>query len=259
MSRTRGGIRTLPRGYTCDTCAAMTVEAIAAPQPAGARYDRQFYTGMAVLAALTVVAGVAPPYFLRSSYQTTPLPLRLRVHGFLFTTWIVLFIAQTWLVAARRTSVHRRLGWATAALAAVMVIVGTTAGVLSGQRNIEAGQDSAARAFLTTPLFSMVVFAVLVAAAIKFRRQPQTHKRLMLLATISILDAAVARLPFEILRTSSWNYLPFTDLFLVAAIAYDLFSRRKVDQAYIWGGLLLVIEQSLRIPVGDTAAWQSIA
>jgi hypothetical protein len=81
----------------------------------------------------------------------------------------------------------------------------------------------------------------------------------MLLATISILDAAVARLPFEILKTSTWNYLPLTDLFLATAIAYDLLSRRRVDQAYIWGGLLLVVEQALRIPVGDTQAWQSFA
>jgi hypothetical protein len=85
------------------------------------------------------------------------------------------------------------------------------------------------------------------------------HKRLMLLATISILDAAVARLPFEYLRASSWNYLPTTDVFLAAAILYDVVSRRTVHQAYIWGGLLLVIEQALRIPIGDTAAWQAIA
>jgi hypothetical protein len=237
----------------------MTVEAPAFPQPIVGRYDRQFYTGIAVVAALTVFVGFAPTFFLRSNYQTTPLPLYLQVHGFLFTAWIVLFVTQTSLVAARRTDIHRRLGWATAALAAVMVVVGTTAGILSGQRNIAAGQESAARAFLTTPLFSMIIFATLVAAAIWVRRQPHTHKRLMLLATISILDAAVARLPFEILKTSTWNYLPLTDLFLATAIAYDLLSRRRVDQAYIWGGLLLVVEQALRIPVGDTQAWQSFA
>ena len=72
----------------------------------------------------------------------------------------------------------------------------------------------------------MVVFATLVAAAIRLRRDPQTHKRLMLLATISILDAAVARLPFEFLRTSTWTFMPTTDVLLVAAILYDLASRR---------------------------------
>lgn len=214
---------------------------------------------MAVAAAVVVFVGFAPTYFLRASYQSTPLPTYLRVHGFLFTTWIALFIAQTSLVAARRTNVHRRLGWATAALAVVMVVVGTTAGIWSMRRQIDAGFVQQAQAFLTTPLFSMAAFAALVAAAIRLRRDPQTHKRLMVLATISILDAAVARFPLDVLRSSSWAYLPATDLLLAAAILYDVASRRTVHRAYVWGGLLLVIEQALRIPVGETAAWQTIA
>jgi hypothetical protein len=100
---------------------------------------------------------------------------------------------------------------------------------------------------------------VFVAAAISRRRDGQTHKRLMLLATLSILDAAVARLPFEIVRASAWAYLPATDVLLIVAILYDVASRRTVHRVYIWGGLLLVIEQALRIPVGATAAWQAIA
>jgi hypothetical protein len=235
----------------------MTIEAAALPRRVGTRYDRPFYTGMAIAAAVVVFVGFAPTYFLRAS--PTPLPTYLQVHGFFFTTWIALFIAQTSLVAARRTAVHRRLGWATAALAVVMVALGTTAGIWSMRRQVDAGFAQQAQAFLTTPLFSMVAFAMLVGAAIRFRRDPQMHKRLMLLATISILDAAVARLPFEYLRASSWNYLPTTDVFLAAAILYDVVSRRTVHQAYIWGGLLLVIEQALRIPIGDTAAWQAIA
>jgi hypothetical protein len=237
----------------------MTIEAPALRRPVGGLYDRHFYTGMAVAAAVVVFVGFAPTFFLRASYQSTPLPTYLQVHGFFFTTWIALFIAQTSLVAARRTAVHRRLGWATAALAVVMVVVGTTAGIWSMRRQVDAGFAEQAQAFLTTPLFSMVAFAVLVATAIKFRRDPQMHKRLMLLATISILDAAVARLPLEFLKTSSWNYLPTTDVFLAAAILYDVVSRRTVHQAYIWGGLLLVMEQALRIPIGETAAWQAIA
>jgi hypothetical protein len=237
----------------------MTIEAPALRRPVGGLHDRQFYCGMAVAAAVVVFVGFAPTYFLRASYQSTPLPTYLRVHGFLFTTWIALFIAQTSLVAARRTNVHRRLGWATAALAVVMVVVGTTAGIWSMRRQIDAGFVQQAQAFLTTPLFSMAAFAALVAAAIRLRRDPQTHKRLMVLATISILDAAVARFPLDVLRSSSWAYLPATDLLLAAAILYDVASRRTVHRAYVWGGLLLVIEQALRIPVGETAAWQTIA
>ena len=237
----------------------MTVEAPALVRPIGARYDRQFYTGMAIAAAVVVFVGFAPTYFLRGSYQTTSLPTYLQVHGFLFTTWIGLFIAQTSLVAVRRTNVHRRLGWTMAALAVVMVVVGTTAGIWSMRRQVDAGFVKEAQAFLTTPLFSMMAFAGFVATAIVRRRDSQIHKRLMLLATISILDAAVARLPLEFLRASSWNYLPTTDVFLLTAILYDVVSRRTVHAAYVWGGLVLIIEQALRIPVGETAAWQALA
>ena len=237
----------------------MTVEAPALVRPIGARYDRQFYTGMAIAAAVVVFVGFAPTYFLRGSYQTTSLPTYLQVHGFLFTTWIGLFIAQTSLVAVRRTNVHRRLGWAMAALAVVMVVVGTTAGIWSMRRQVDAGFVKEAQAFLTTPLFSMMAFAGFVTAAIVRRHDSQIHKRLMLLATISILDAAVARLPLEFLRASSWNYLPTTDVFLLTAILYDVVSRRTVHAAYVWGGLVLIIEQALRIPVGETAAWQALA
>ena len=237
----------------------MTVEAPALVRPIGARYDRQFYTGMAIAAAVVVVIGFSPTFFLRANYESTPLPTYLIVHGVLFTTWIALFIAQTSLVAVRRANVHRRLGWAMAALAVVMVVVGTTAGIWSMRRQVDDGFVQEAQAFLTTPLFSMMAFAGFVGTAIARRRDSQTHKRLMLLATISILDAAVARLPLEFLRTSNWSYLPTTDVFLLTAILYDVVSRRTVHQAYVWGGLLLIIEQALRIPVGETAAWQAIA
>jgi hypothetical protein len=146
-----------------------------------------------------------------------------------------------------------------AALAAVMIVVGTTAGIWSMRRQVDDGFVQEAQAFLATPLFSMMAFAGLAGAAIVRRRDSQTHKRLMLLATIGILDAAVARLPFEFLRTSNWTYLPATDVFLLTAILYDVVSRRTVHQAYVWGGLVLIVEQALRIPVGETAAWQAIA
>ena len=57
----------------------MTVEAPALSRLSSARYDRQFYTGMAIAAAVVVFLGFAPTFFLRGSYQTTPLPTYLQV------------------------------------------------------------------------------------------------------------------------------------------------------------------------------------
>src|ERR1041385_4599640 len=87
------------------------------------RSERLFFPGMAIFAIAIVFAGFARTYFLRSYFQPQPLPLYLKVHGLLFTAWIGLFLVQTSLVAAGRTDIHRRLGWAGAALAAVMVPV----------------------------------------------------------------------------------------------------------------------------------------
>src|SRR6185503_8526690 len=113
---------------------------------------------MALVAAAIVFFGFGPTFYLRSSYTSTALPTYLIVHGILFTTWIALFIAQTSLVAVRQTRIHRRLGWATAGLAVLMVVVGTTAGIVS-MRGHFPEQGAAALSFLTTPLFSMVMFA----------------------------------------------------------------------------------------------------
>jgi hypothetical protein len=221
--------------------------------------DRVFYTGMAIAAAVAVFVGFAPTYYLRSRYQSTPLPAYLHVHGLAFTAWIGLFIAQTTLVATRRIDVHRRLGWAGAALAVVMVAAALTAAILSGRRDVAAGHEDAALTFLTTPFLAVLVFMILVGAAVYGRRRTEAHKRLMLLATISILDAAVARWPFEIVATSAWAFYVLTDLFIVAAVLYDFASRRRVHPVYIWGGLLILAGQSLRTVVGQTGTWHAIA
>ena len=177
------------------------------------------------------------------------------MHGFLFTSWIALFVVQAGLVAARRIDLHRGLGGAAAGLAVAMVCAGTAAGILSMRHEVAAGFEEEARTFLTTPLLSMVVFAALVAAALWCRRRPQTHKRLMLLATISLLDAPIGRLPFAIVSATAWGHYVVTDLFIVAAILYDVVTRRRVEKAYVWGALVIVIGQLLRTPVGETTAW----
>jgi hypothetical protein len=223
------------------------------------RADRFFYCGMAFAAIVAVFIGFSGTYYLRSRFQDGSLALYLQVHGAAFSAWMMLFLTQTSLVAARRTDVHRRLGWAGAALALFMVVIAITAAILSGRRNFAAGLENESLTFLTTPFFSMVVFLALVATAVNLRRAPETHKRLMLLATISILDAATARWPIAIVQTSSWAYYGFADLFIAAAIAYDLVSRRRIHPAYVWGGLVIVVSQYLRDVIGQTEAWHSFA
>ena len=90
--------------------------------------DRIFFTGMAVASAVVVVAGFAPTYYFRSG-ALPPLTALYQVHGFLFTTWLGLFIVQSGLVASRRTDIHRRLGIIGAILAAAVFITGVAVSI----------------------------------------------------------------------------------------------------------------------------------
>jgi len=214
---------------------------------------------MAAAAALAVLLGFARTYFLRPYFQTTPLDTEFHVHGLVFSTWIALFVVQTSLVAAGRTSVHRKLGWAGACLAALMVVVALNAAAHGAHRDIAAGHAQEALAFFSTPVLSMVMFAALVALAVAKRARPETHKRIMLLATLSLLDAAVARWPIPGIGDSPLAYYAVTDAFLAAAILYDFVSRRSVSPVYVYGGLAIVVEQWARDPLGATELWQAFA
>jgi hypothetical protein len=105
----------------------------------------------------------------------------------------------------------------------------------------------------------MITFLILTAAAVYYRRRPEAHKRLMLLATINIVDAAIARWPLAFISSTAWGYCVVTDLFILAAIAYDYASRRRLHAAYVWGGLLVIGMQVGRELIGPTGPWQAFA
>jgi hypothetical protein len=177
----------------------------------------------------------------------------------LFTSWILLLLTQVTLVAARRAGLHRRLGVAGGLLAVVMVVVGVLTAIGEARR-LSAAPGSPALVFLAIPLGDMLVFSILVTAAFHFRRRSEAHKRLMLVATIGLLTAAIARLPFDFIRTNGPRaFFGLTDLVLGVCVLYDLASRRRVHPAYVWGGLLLVASQPLRLAVAGTGAWLAFA
>ena len=227
---------------------------------AGRRRERLFYTGMAVAFALTVFAGFARTYYLRPYFDQRPLIALLRLHGVVFTSWIVLLLTQTALVAARRTALHRRLGIAGAALAGLMVVVGVTTAIIRAKViEVPPGSPSPL-AFLTIPLGDMLVFAILVGAGFYLRRRADAHKRLMLLATIAILPAAVARLPFDFIQQGGpLAFFGLSDLFIAPILLYDLLTRGRFQRATVIGGALIVVSHPLRLIVGNTQAWLAFA
>lgn len=223
------------------------------------RRERLFYTGMVVAIVITVFAGFSRTFYLRPYFQTQPLIPLLVLHGVVFSSWIVLLITQTTLVATKRTRTHMRLGIAGGVLASLMIVIGTVTAVVraKGPSPVPGVNPLS---FLTIPLGDMLVFAILVGAAFYFRRRADVHKRLMLLATIAILPAAVARLPFAFIQQyGPLAFFGLSDLFIVPCLIYDFITRGRPHRATILGGSLIVISHPLRLIIGNTHAWLAFA
>jgi hypothetical protein len=230
--------------------------------PGSARAERRFFTGMAAAIIITAVAGFARTYFLRpllpvpalAQYGLTPL---IHVHALLFTGWVLLFFAQARLVAARRIDLHRKLGMAATAMAVLMVGVGTLVAIQGVLRGVAPfGMD--ARRFMIVPLFAVALFAVFVAAGLRARRDPQSHKRLMLLATIAILPPAIARWVL-LLGLGPPLVFAIATLFLVPLVVWDLKTRGRLHPVTLWGGLLLALSGPVRLLISRTDGWLAVA
>jgi hypothetical protein len=166
-------------------------------------------------------------------------------------------MVQTALVASHRVAVHRQLGVAGAALAAAMVVAGTLLAIATARRGgAPPGVDPLA--FLAIPIFDMILFATLVTVALAARRNKEAHKRLMLLAYVSIIAAAIARLP-GVLPLGPPVYFGLQLLLIVLAGLYDFLSRGRVHKAYLWGGALIASSVPLRLAISGTGAWRALA
>ena len=235
-----------------------TATASAVRHHPGRRYDHYFFSGMAILILATVFLGFAHTYYLAGVFRA-PLPAPIiHVHGAIFSCWVLLLITQTSLVSAHRVDLHRRLGIAGFLGACFMVILGILAATNALGRNFAPpGLDPLT--FYVIPIGDMLIFATLIFFAFRERTNPAAHKRLIMLATISLLIAAIARWPF------AWVFLKplvaqmVTYVFLLALIAYDLWSQGKVHRATIWGSIFVIVMQLVRVPFGKTALWHAFA
>lgn len=222
--------------------------------------DRRFYLLVSLSLAALVFVGFAPTFYLNAQFSHFPLSGLHILHGTVFSSWIALLIVQSALISARQVRVHRSLGYAAIALVILMVVLGVTIAIYGARRGTTPPGAPPPLVFFAVPLFDMIVFPVLVGAAFWYRNRPETHKRLMIVATLSIVPAATARILLKVHAGAPiLEAYGFSFLLLFACMVYDYATRRRVYPAYLWGGLFFVISVPLRLYISGTAAWLSFA
>jgi hypothetical protein len=234
--------------------------------------SNQFYVRMAYACAAVAFAGFAPTYWMPLVSGTLNVPPIVHLHAVLFFGWLGLLIVQTKLAARRQLTRHRELGVVGVSLATAMVFVGIGTAIDRIQQSEAAGFGDAARAFSVVPLTGILFFAVLFTMALANVKRPDVHRRLMLIATISILNAAVGRLFILALGAPlpSASVAPppvfitipsglIADLLLIPAMWHDKKRLGYVHPTYWIGGGALIASQLLRVPISESAAWIAIA
>jgi hypothetical protein len=250
---------------------AMTRDGVAAVSLV--RTER-FYVRMAGVFLAVAFVGFAPTYWIPLVRGTLHIAPLAHVHALFFYGWLALFATQTWLAASGRLPRHRETGVLGVALASGMCFVGLGMAINSLKQSIADGYGDAGRAFTIVPVTAIALFAVLFAIAIVKVKKPEVHKRLMLVATASMLQAAVGRWfvlflapPRPAGSTSLGSPPPvavtvmpglLVDLLIVAAMLHDRRTRGRVHPAYWIAGAAVLAVQLLRAPLSTSGVWIAV-
>ena len=237
----------------------MTTAVSPRPLVSPAARDRKFYTGMAITMLLTALVGFSRTYFLglihgHATTITGRVPnATVHLHALLFTSWLVLFIVQTRLIATHRVKVHRKLGYFGATLGAAMIVVGVRLAVEAARLGaVPPGADP--WRFIAIPLGDITTFGGFLLAAVLWRNDRDKHKRLMILASVCLMAAPLVRFP-GVLRVGALLSYALMLLFPIAAAVYDRRSRGRVHPVYWWGLALLVVGVAVRVMLLGSPAW----
>jgi hypothetical protein len=212
-----------------------------------------FFFGAHLALLFAVFVGFARTFYLRPLFSTHPLPVVLYVHGAVLTLWFLLTALQGWLVHTRRVRLHRRLGYAVACYAAVVIVMGLVA-IARLSSEIDSAADPE-NIVVWGNLFTLVLFATFIVLALVFRKQPEAHKRLTLLASVSIVGPALARFTEWRIFPGGFDARPAYGiggllLLFGSLIAYDLVTRRRPHPASWMGAVAIVASLAVAVFLG---------
>ena len=226
--------------------------------------ERWFFTGMALLMIAVVLAAFTPS-IAHPAGRRAQLSVLAATHGIVFFVWVLIFLIQSRLVATQHVAWHKRLGLASIFVLALMIPLAYTTTItmvrrgfdLSGDLSVEAGNDLIHDAVF--PFFNTLIFAVLVIAALAYRRRPEIHKRLMLFANIELMPAPLAHFighnPWLASLPAAIVMIPIS-MFVIAAVGRDWLAARRVHPL-TWGlAILRMVDGFLEAgPIGSSVAW----
>ena len=219
----------------------MTTRPVTLPRPyfAPVQFLRKyFYFSMALLIGIVVVYGFSHTIGENLLHASPIPPAILTLHAIVFPGWVLFFILQSALVRTRNVPLHRTLGWFGIALGCGILVVGYLTAIGMDRFHLQRDPKDTP-AFLIIQLMDLVFFAIPFALAIYWRRRPEFHRRLMLIASCALTDAAFG--PFPALPV---NFFPAgVDALILLGILRDLIVDRRIHKVYLYAFPLFILLQ----------------
>jgi hypothetical protein len=251
-----------------------------APFPAHARttapapvisHSRWFYSIASLTLLVLTFIGFQLFYLKGQAFPGRPLtpPIRMLVitHGILMSAWMLLSAVQPLLVGSRMKRVHMKLGILGVLLAAAMVVVGIRVGIESARYTppdfLLFGLDP--KQFMAVPVIGIIVFALFVLVGVRYRKRPEMHRPIMFMASLSVVAAALGRMP----RLNAWYvgtwwetlFSAFGMTIVIGAIllAAKCLVCRSFDRWFATAFAVLVVASAAISLGAKTTAWDQIA
>jgi hypothetical protein len=213
------------------------------------------YLGIAILFAGIVIWGFWRSYFGPLMTGTADRPWIVHLHAAVFVGWVLLLIAQAALASAGNVRLHRQVGVAGMTYGAFVFLIGVMVSVGAPALRVRAGdfplEVGGMVAILS--LADLLLFGAFLALAFVYRWQPHVHKQWIIAATAALGGAAVGR----VLKTDSLAYLLVWLSPVLAIIAIDLMSRRRLSAVPFVSGSLIVVS-FFKVPLLAAPIWNDI-
>lgn len=225
----------------------------------GGPLDQYFYFFMSLLIAVVVVYGFSHTVGKRLIHPAVPRPFILYVHAAIFSGWVLFLIFQSALIRTHNVKLHRMTGWFGVALGVTMPALGVSTAITMTRFNILHFHSMSAVPDLIIPLFDMVAFTIPFALAIYWRKKPEFHRRLILIASCALTAAAFGRFPPQLLPPVV--FYAGVDVLILLGLAHDLIVNRRIHKVYRYALPAFILGQTVVMYTNthDSPYWQEIA
>ena len=226
-----------------------------------AQTNKGFFIWALILLLLALV-GFWPSYFLPLSQCTFNYPVSMIHWHVVFTfAWLLLLVIQPGLKIKKQMHWHRRLGLLGLFLALGLIITGYQVQVQFMQHYFQLNETSHAVQLPFFRLITLLVFTLCFFFAMLFKDRAW-HKRLLILGTMTIMQAGFARL-----YLNYWGELELAGLYgaithvvvMVLFVIWDRMTHGRFHPASLWGSVMITLLVFGTAPLAESSWWSGMA